>query len=226
MMQVNTYSPNFTSRNSAVKQADKICRMVKNEFPSISSSRIPARCMADKKYYKFRNLFLRTEEKLKNFVRVFTSNSEEKNEHYMFLTETVKNSKVANCGELAKLAHLICSVNGIKSYPITIDIANKKDKDNNYNLHAVLAVPTKKDDFGFNKMSKEKDLIIIDPWLGFADYAQNIEQKYRSLFPSCFNLTGLKAGEEFYIRPSESMKFEEEEFTNLKEIYPEFIIKK
>ena len=54
-------------------------------------------------------------------------------EYYKFLTTSVKKLKIANCAEKARLAGLICAVNGIKAEIVQLLSVDKKkfefDKD-------------------------------------------------------------------------------------------------
>ena len=53
MINISSQNLNFKSRNITVRNADKICRMVKNEFPAISTSKLNIKINTDKKYAKF-----------------------------------------------------------------------------------------------------------------------------------------------------------------------------
>ena len=89
---MNSIHPNinFKSRNPAVVKADRICRMVNTEFPSVSSSSLIPRCtrtildkakrfgekapqiengnQPDDRYNKMYHLFIRTDNKLQELV--------------------------------------------------------------------------------------------------------------------------------------------------------------
>ena len=136
-MNINSTNINFKSRSPVVKKADKICRFVKTEFPSVSSSIIPKRCnktlidkvkrfgertpqiengdLWDIRYNKFRTLFFRVNEKLRTLVRKPFNDTIGVVEENKVLTKLIKNHHLANCAELTRLANLICTVNGIKS---------------------------------------------------------------------------------------------------------------
>ena len=83
----------------------------------------------------------------------------------------IKKYKLGNCGESAQLAAIVAKINGIKDCHIA-QICNHEAKDLD---HSVLFVNDKKP-------------YIIDCWLGFADYAPNALNKYKTLYNKIFKL--------------------------------------
>ena len=244
-MKIDSCSINFKSRNPAVIKADKICRMVNTEFPSVSSSSIIPRCTRtildkarrfgerppkiengdrpDDRYNKMYYLFMRTDNSLRKLVREpFLETVGTVSEHKV-LTEAVKKHHFANCAELTRLANLICAVNGIKAQPIEMVACDSKDQVVSFIDHVALAVPLKENALDWNKMSKLKDVIIIDPWLGIADFAQNAAMQYQNMFRKYlklgfFNYVG--------INPKALVKtIPEKDYDALKKEFPNLILK-
>ena len=75
-------------------------------------------------------------------------------------------------------------------------------------------------------MSKLKDVIIIDPWLNFADFANNVEQKFLGEYSQFFKFsegTKLRLVDLF---DECKIKMSEDIIEAVKEKYPQFLIKK
>ena len=245
MMKIETQGISFKARNPVVMKADRICRMVNTEFPSVSSSSIIPRCtktiqdkarrfgerppqiengdLPDSRYNKLYYLFMRTDEKLRKFVRepfLETVGTVAENK---VLTETVKKHHFANCAELTRLANLICAVNGIKAQPIEMVTCDSDDKILSFIDHVALAIPLRKNALNWSKMSKLKDVIIIDPWLGIADFAQNAAMQYQNLFRKylklgIFNYVGVNPMA--LVRP-----IPEEDYGALRKEFPNLVLK-
>ena len=120
-MKINNSSPNFKSRNLEIRQADRICRLVNNEFASISSSKLAQKIKHNPelgKYIKYdRRLSENLHTKIRKKVLLIKDDIIEK---YKKLAELVKKERLANCDELMRLASLVCAANGIKTQPIIV----------------------------------------------------------------------------------------------------------
>lgn len=194
--------PSFSSRCPEIRDAQWVCQKVKS-FPHISSTKvtIPVTDLAYKHpdlYNKFTrfpypDLFKKPEEH--KIVRIFEwqKNLVKKMSHARddwgvlrkgdfktvgAILGQFKYNRLGNCGEDAFLSAAILRLNGIKNaYTASIKI-DKYSQD-----HAVCA---------FNRSGKpysgkiERDTIIIDPWIGVADFASNVFQKYKDSFSKYF----------------------------------------
>lgn len=216
---------NFTSRSAQYKKADKICRLVNNTYPTYSPSKTMLKSIFKKDYdlYKYANSL---QEIIKEKIRLPLQYPKDLNLKYLYfkmLTSKTKEYKIANCDELMNLTNLACAVNGIKATPIkflgtTPEGVIIKDID-----HVALAIPLNNKEVEFDMLSHQKDVIIIDPWLGIADYAQNIENRYRD----CSNIFKLpenvRLAADTHVKESDTIS--ENLFKTLKEMFPELIIK-
>ena len=194
--------PSFSSRCPEIRDAQWVCQKVKS-FPHISSTKItiPVTDLAYKhptlydKFTKFpyANLFKIPEEH--KIVRIFEWQTrlvekinrarEEWRVHRNGDFKTVgailgqfKYNKLGNCGEDAFLSAAILRLNRIENaYTASLKI-DKLSQD-----HAVCV---------FNRSGKpysgkiDRDTIIIDPWIGVADFATNVFQKYKDSFSKYF----------------------------------------
>ena len=188
---MNTLSNNvsFKSRNINIRKVDKICRFVNTEFPAISSSKIPQRCNYNK---ACKPLFDRIHNKLLSGVREPLEFSKNNISKFISLIINIKKHHVANCAELTYVTQGICNINGLKTKPIQLVLVDKAERFNGYADHVVLAIPLKNKEVKIDKLSKLKDVIIVDPWLGIADYAPKVEEKYLKDFKKFFEKPGQK----------------------------------
>lgn len=194
--------PSFTSRCPEIRDAQWVCQKVKS-FTHISSTKtaIPVTDLAYKhpalydKFSKFPypDLFKKPEEH--KIVRIFewqkklVKKMNRARDDWGVLRKgdlkTVgailgqfKYNRLGNCGEDAFLSAAILRLNGVENAYTTSIKIDKYLQD-----HAVCA---------FNRSGKpysgkiERDTIIIDPWIGVADFATNVFQKYKDSFSKYF----------------------------------------
>lgn len=102
----------------------------------------------------------------------------------------LKSEKLGNCGEDAFLSALILKLNGVKNACMATLKSGKEKVD-----HVVCVF--NKDGSAFDgKVSK--NTIIIDPWVGTADFASNMFLKYKALAKKYF----------YNIKPDSKLGFE------------------
>ena len=92
-------------------------------------------------------------------------------DYYKAMVNMVRSRKEANCIEMNDIMRLILGVNGIEVHKASLEPRTIFD-------HEVLVVPLDKTKgltaYSYNTpMTKMKDIIIIDAWNEFADYAPN-----------------------------------------------------
>lgn len=224
-MKIESSNLNFNSRSVKVRQADAICRMVRSQYPSISPSRIieESKLRNDKQMYYYGHSL---QSKIMKFVRkpcdrVSCSN---KLNFYEVLTSRIKMHKLANCGEMARLASLACAVNGLNAKIATLWSVNKDGALIENIDHAVVVVSPKEQKDKIDKVTNFKDTIIIDAWLGIADYAENIQVQYKGLYSK---LLGLDSKTDVAIDLfDQSESIPKEDYKSLRKAYPELIIEK
>ena len=71
--------------------------------------------------------------------------------------------------------------------------------------------------------SKIKNVIVIDPWLGIADFAENVAMKYQNIFRKHLKLN---TSTHVKINPNaQVMPISEKDFEALKKEFPNLILK-
>ena len=223
-MQVNTYSPNFTSRNQTIRTADRVCRMVKTEFPAVSSSMVGLKVKNDPKYFKFHKLDFNLGHAIWRQVRdKYVVVKDDIVARYKKIAELVKSEHLANCDEFVRLAALICAANGIKSQPLHVKHGPVDTFSPDSCGHVALAIMPEGEMRKCARMSDMKDVVIIDPWLDIADYAPNVAQEYKNQYPHLLNI---KPEEEVFMAPDRfNFILTEKIFDDVKSEFPEFILK-
>ncbi len=206
-------STKFQSRNQTIRFADDIARHVNKCYPRISATMVNEFVNIN----AFRNLKKRLNMEATDNLRCEISNNYDETNSFigkiLAFLKPIKKYKFGNCGESAQLAAIVAKINGIKDCHIA-QICNHEGKDLD---HSVLFVNDKKP-------------YIIDCWLGFADYAPNALNKYKTLYNKIFKLKDNKLA--FYTNINdEYTDFLKDDFTRsqtnkLRRIYPELYIKK
>lgn len=126
-----------------------------------------------------------------------------------------------NCGENALIAELIMKMNGfdnarsVSFSKIKKGVIGKPEKID----HIVCAF--NKDNSPLNGKISSKT-IFIDPWIGKADFAKNMERYYTDQFSFYFPL---KSDEIFEYEIHDSVKLSERSVRNFKEILDDFIFR-
>lgn len=226
-MKVDFLRP-IISRTAARNEAEKVCRLLTSEFSAISSTKISEFTAAktDRRYFDFaREITKRLETLVRNpcWNNLHRQGNDEV-DFYKTLVETVKKHRIANCSDMSKLCSLIANINGIptkKAQMFTsINGAMGSPID-----HAIQIIPINRQKVGMTQLSKMKDLLIIDPWLGFADFAPKYERK---IIADYFKFFGLKEDKtSVYLNPFcfHEPKISEKVINYFRENFPQFIIK-
>lgn len=208
------YNINFNSRSIAVRKADSVVRKTNQLYPSVSSSNIKNRANGNEKY---KNLIKKISDKIGKNVRCHSTQPDAL-ARTMLISSSVKQYKVANCAELSRIANLIAKVNGIDTLPFQFCV---KRNNRIYELdHMALVYPLKNLPKTTKCFNSSHDVIIIDPWLNFADYAPKAQELYNKDFR---NLLKISADEELLLMPqyfSTTDKITENDKKLLKEKFP------
>ena len=182
----------FKSRNQAIRQADKITLAAKSTYSHISESRTSKRInhiqaihYPDPICYRFGNLKIKNSNRLDN-LRYRNGKGIDA---FRNIIDMLKNHKIGNCYEESILAQIIGKINGIKNiYPSKIYF-NKNSSGNQMQLDHVVAIITDKPfKQGYKYDFKNKDAVVIDPWLGITefagDYIRRIKTDFIEIFPN------------------------------------------
>ena len=184
-------TPQFGARAPIIRDTEKICRLINSEFPAISSTKI-SEFDNTKEIKAFQNLADYIYYKIKTTVRdpawkAYNKTTPE--DFYIKLVEMVKTNRVANCADFSKLCNLICKINGIKSQKCELTLVSPEGRLVGNIDHAIHAFRVDNKEMPiFAKLGNLKNTIIIDPWLGFAEFAPNTEIKFKSEFNKFFQI--------------------------------------
>ena len=230
-------SINFKAKPQQLIKADKVLRLMNAHCPTVSNTR----------YYKFNttkksSLMQQNVAMLGIEFALMRKNlhSSETNDtplnYCQYLLKTLKKFRLANCGELVRLFSFISCLNGLKAKKTSI-LPSSVD-------HCVALIPLKEDslektDFAKTPISKLKDFLIADPWLGIVDYAPNIATLYKN-HPDYRRFIGDYKAEnydelinkinldDFYLHPKEELvvKLKPEDINSFRETNPELFIDK
>ena len=102
----------FMGRNNVINSADRITRKVNSIYPAISEYRTN---MAIERYHLLTNdclKFLDFKLKNNNFIENFRLRAETGLDLFRNIIEILKNHKIGNCYEKARLAEIIGKING------------------------------------------------------------------------------------------------------------------
>lgn len=226
-MKVDFLTPQLP-RKLARNEAEKICRIISSEFASISSTKI-CEFSAAKTQPTYANFAQSITHRIKKLIRkpawdsLYKKGNDEL-DYYITLVNIIKQHRIGNCAEMSKLCSLIANLNNIPSKESTMFIC-KKGALKGMVDHAIQIIPINGQKIDCAPLSKMKDLLIIDPWLGFADFAPKYEQKIKTDFHKFFNLSD---DINLYLHPNTGScpKITEKVIKYFRENFPQFIIKK
>ena len=241
-MSVGNNGVNFTSRCPKLRRAQWVCHKVKSEFPHLSSTKITPSIdrledkfpqAADKFMYynpqagRFISFDSPQEKRVISILHWFRMFIRDLNAQRMFraanntdfgsmyaIISQLKFAKVGNCFENAKLSELILKLNGIDNACIGKIKVGEHPID-----HVVCLFNKDGSDFTGNV---NKNTIIVDSWLGDADFADNMLGKYRSIYKDYLFVP--KDGK-LSIERIEKLNLNEAEYQEFKDDFPELLKK-
>lgn len=192
MKVAQSFTPRITKkeRTQMKRQAEKVLRVLGGEFPVVSSSKV-VEMPSLNKHWKFKILLFSISEKLKSLrSEVFKPLVKSKDlEYYEGCVNLVKEYKVANCGEMATLCKLLSNLNGIEVQPIGMFLQAKRCKKKIDIDHAIYAISLDgKQINGKRNLSKQTNTLVIDPWLGFAEFGPKAEERFRYDYQQFFDI--------------------------------------
>lgn len=178
----------FKGRQQVLKSADTIQRRAHSVYPHISGSKLK------KRIHHVYGIPEPTLKQMPEFFQVVVSKIQtmrdalrSSDKIYPELISEMQEKRVGNCIEDALLAQLIGKLNGQKNIYVGNIVVEKERVEKKKNIdHAVAFVTNKKIKSGEEYSFKNKDAIIIDPWLNLVDFAGDyftkIKYQYRKLF--------------------------------------------
>ena len=232
----------FTARCPQIRKAEWVCHTVNTGLPHISTTKFnPLFIDFEMKNYSIlrgytmmgkeaRQTFLKhcspTTKKVLNIHdaieslvqrlddarECFRKNFTGDNSRVTGLLRQMKYARVGNCFETAGAAEIALKMNGVKnSYTANLSY-NGKPLD-----HSVCVF--NKDGSEFKGVVNNKT-IIVDPWAGFADFANNAFVKYKNLFAKHLEIRG---DGKFKIELPRQYNLSEKNIEKIKETYPQLV---
>lgn len=190
-MNINLLSQQFIPRTAARKEAEKICRLITSEFPAISGT-IVSELNSVQKNPLFADFAQSINRKIMQLVRDLAWKEYGRNQEFGFYTtlvDCVKNLRMSNCADRAKLCKLICAINDIPIKKAEMFLTNSNNIIGERIDHAICILPINGQKVKIiDKLSKMKDLLIIDPWLGFVEFAPKFEQRILKDYNQFFHI--------------------------------------
>lgn len=183
----NNYT--FQAKRKEIRKADDIVRHVNKNFPAFSPT------YANEFWYKLKDI-------KEGYIDIRTLNSEEKlekyraeikeNKKYDSLLETIKEQKVANCGEKSYLTIATLLANGYDKYTKRFDVGIKwaaTDKRTGERVfeniedfdHSIILTTMTNED-----AKRLNDLIVVDGWLNKAMSLSEAHGVYSSMLKEDF----------------------------------------
>ena len=225
-MKINFLDMGMMSRIQIKKEAEKACRIINSEFPAISSTKISEfdNTRNNPKFKLFtQEIQKRITDKVREPMDPYRGEGHEV-ELFKILVEKVKEFRVANCGDFSKLCKLICNINNIPTRKAEL-LVSKEGRFRGKIDHAIQILPLNGQKTGFEPLSKLKDVLIIDPWLGFAEFAPKAEEMFQKEYSRFF---GLEDGSKIHLDSFSDMEppVTKEVIEYFKQNFPQFIMDK
>ena len=168
----------FEGKPQILKSAEMLERNAKNLYPHISTSRIKTRLDLNKPLPAFYA-------KLADNIILSRQMIRESKDLYSSVLFALQEFKIGNCTEEAIFAEILGKVNGQNNIYSGCVFINKNGFLKKLD-HAVAFITDKKINGGKDYSFKNKEAIIIDPWLGITDFAGSYFSKIKSVFRSTF----------------------------------------
>lgn len=204
----------FESRQKVIRNADLITRKAHSLYPHVSESRIVSMIGEDKvKDLFWGNMSLRYA--LKFAAQRYNMEIDEKN-LYRYVLESLQGG-LGNCSEEAKLAELIARINGQKNVYSGKIFAGK-----GFAKHEVAFITDKEIKPDKKYHFKNKDALIIDPWLGVTDFAGRY---FKSLTKQYAKVLQIRGNAKPSLQADFSSKLTPKKLGDLKKGHPELIIR-
>ena len=204
----------FESRQKVIRNADLITRRAHSLYPHVSESRIVSMIGEDKvKDLFWGNMSLRYA--LKFAAQRYNMEIDEKN-LYRYVLESLQGG-LGNCSEEAKLAELIARINGQKNVYSGKIFAGK-----GFAKHEVAFITDKEIKPDKKYHFKNKDALIIDPWLGVTDFAGRY---FKSLTKQYAKVLQIRGNAKPSLQADFSSKLTPKKLGDLKKGHPELIIR-
>lgn len=182
----------FQGRNSVIGQADRITRSV-NIYPHVSESKTSAKISNELLFLdigspiarRLMDLQCKYACRLNSMQFSMTSGIE----LFRKIIQALKDKKIGNCYEHARMAEIIAKINGQKNiYPMRLFITKNSSGAEMPLEHVVSVITDREIKPGIRYKFKNNEAIIIDSWLGLSEYInkyiEKIEYDFKKMFPN------------------------------------------
>ena len=221
MCGVNSNNIYFTSKTPPKRKVEMICRIMAKEFPVVSGTK--AAEFAHSENPVFKKVIEKINEIISDKIRDPFWACKDNSERILTFIQNVKNFHCANCADFAKLCSIICHTNGVEVTQPRIFAGTDGGELGELVDHAVLMIKPEKN-FVYKKMSELKDVIIIDPWLGFADFADRVERRFMSEYSNFFKFPEGTKLRIINMTDDCGIRMTPETINTVKQNYPQFVI--
>ena len=190
-LNINYTSPQFTARNKQIRKADDIQRTARNNFPMFSPSYL-------QEFYCLNGEGQNTPKQVRTIQiaqrivykinasreddRAYKRNTSRFEPPYVKTLDRLKRNKIGNCHEASISTIATLAANGINdskrvNLEQQIEYIDPKTKkvvfSKNYDIdHTLILSAMGKEN------PKEKDLVVLDSWMGFADSISGAKARY------------------------------------------------
>ena len=192
----------FKARNPNIREAQKVCRMIRTNFDYISPTKIEKE-MPIASYYdsKFTS-FIEKKKNLNKESRIDRFFMKSIYKKYQEILRNAIQNKIANCYELSAITEIALKMNGIKNCAkASITTQSGKTID-----HCVTCI------FPKNPNDKKK-IIIIDPLFQECGYINEMLTKYKHKYKQYFEK--MKPTDELIIKPKDEKTLSASEIKKL-----------
>lgn len=221
-MQIQNNTISFTARCPEIKKAQWVCHKITENTPHFSSTKF------EPFFTNFRTKNLNDEKKLRNMFSFRHKLIQKLNDircAYRIGMDTpldfdinnlnqLKHEHFGNCGEDAIAARLILKMNGIDNVVQGFLKVNDKKID-----HAVCMF--NRDGSPFEKIINNQT-ILVDPWSGIVDFANNAFKKYKNMYTRYFKIP---ENAKMSFEPKRNYKVDKTDIEGLRNYFPEFVKK-
>ncbi len=197
----------FKSRQQVVRDAKWVAQKAHSYFPHISASMIDCKLNSDPYLeYKYRGLVASAGARQKVARMLYMADERKPFKSYCNIIDRMIDMQFGNCFETAAFAEVIAKMNGAKNVhsaslffgPISLD-------------HRVVFMTDKP--VAKENIFRNKDALVIDPWLGIADFAGNFADTIKHSYNKIFNLM---PDEKFYLWGKDRNSLTTDDFKKLR----------
>ncbi len=221
-IQYNT--PSFQARCPQIREGQKVCHLISSQLPHISDTRLRSayynlfdKGLGEKVNIRYIKWMRSMIDKIEEARNLYVNNAYgHTNGKPTRILNQLKFEHLGNCYENGKAAEIILKLNGVENARAVSLKRGSSAID-----HFVCVF--NRDGSAFDGTIKNNQTIIVDPWLGKADFAGNMFKIYEN---TCQKLLKLPEQGKFGVRNVEDIKISENDSSIIKQYFPKLFYKK